>query len=667
MSNRLVAATSTTGFFQEHPIVHNQYEEDASLRRASDLFLPPSLTANLAPGLKAWGDRVLSRQVWAHVVNAERDLPHLSGAGFSAFGQPVGDSLVTSAGWQALQDIGISEGHIVATGNDKSYGANARLVQLPRLHLWSGSSAVVTCPSAMQDGAISILRRDLASGYVSPAYDSSSLRTARTQVFKRALERMLSTDPKVTWTSGQWMTERAGGSDVQGTQTVAERAPSAEGETDVDGLPLGPWSVSGFKWFSSATDCGCVMLLAQTQRGLSCFFAPTRKLVAGQPEMNGIRIQRLKNKLGTKALPTAELELQGMRAWLVGEEGRGVPVISTILNVTRYYNIVGSVAGVGRGLAVVKAFARVRRFPKQGQDTTLSKIPLFNKTLAAITLQYRADVLLSNLTAALLGSVDAGHGGGPLTPASAEEAQLLLHIITPVAKAYTAKHVVWGLQECMESLGGVGYMENVENPELNLARAVRDSNVNPIWEGTTNVLSSHLVRAIKGRAGGAMVRAVDAWLKDSLPASDREVVLGAWGRLRAEFAKSEDELLAYGRDILWRHGDIFCATLLLADAARDSDPVAVECARRFVREKKETFGLDNQKGDWKEVAEWDERIVYLGHAGQDIVESEEDVVGELERLLVDFEIVLNAKGAENSDSTVWGERRASFWQPRSVF
>jgi len=134
------------------------------------------------------------------------------------------------------------------------------------------------------------------------------------------------------------MTERAGGSDVQGTQTVATWAGPTS-ETDIDSNALGPWSVSGFKWFSSATDCGCVMLLAQTTRGLSCFFAPTRKLVNGKEEMNGIRIQRLKNKLGTKALPTAELELKGMRAWLVGEEGRGVPVISTILNVTRYYNV----------------------------------------------------------------------------------------------------------------------------------------------------------------------------------------------------------------------------------------------------------------------------------------------------------------------------------------
>jgi alkylation response protein AidB-like acyl-CoA dehydrogenase len=119
---------------------------------------------------------------------------------------------------------------------------------------------------------------------------------------------------------------------------VAVPAPDVAA-TDIDGNPLGPWQVDGFKWFSSATDCGCVVLLAKTDKGgLSCFFAPTRKVVDGKVEMNGIRIQRLKNKLGTKALPTAEVEVKGLRAWLIGEEGRGIPVIATLLNVTRFYN-----------------------------------------------------------------------------------------------------------------------------------------------------------------------------------------------------------------------------------------------------------------------------------------------------------------------------------------
>lgn len=618
--SRLVPATATTGFFQPHPVVQNQYTEDSSLQRTASLFLPPSLAAQNAPDLEAWGGRVLEREIWGHVVNAERDLPYITGSGYTAFGHAIGDSLVTSPGWKALQDIGIAEGQIVPTGYGEQYGPYARIVQLARLHLWTGSSVVVTCPSAMQDGAISILRRDLASGYVSPLYTKSE-RPGREAVFKRALERMLSVDPKITWTSGQWMTERAGGSDVQGTQTVASRGPSSPStsETDIDGLPLGPWSVSGFKWFSSATDCGCVMLLAQTERGLSCFFAPTRKIVNGGAEsMNGIRIHRLKNKLGTKALPTAELELTGMRAWLVGEEGRGVPVISTILNVTRYYNIAGSVAGVGRALGVVKAFARVRRFPKKGEDTTLSKIPLFNKTLAALTLQYRADMLLAHLVAALLGAIDTGltsFGGTrtPLVPETAHDAQVLLRTLTAVAKAYTAKHVVWSLQECMESLGGVGYMENTETPELNLARAVRDSNVNPIWEGTTNVQSADLVTVLKGKRGGESVKALEEWLRAALAdvnvnGPEKAVILEAWTKFKARLGRNAGELMAKGRQVLFQLGDIVCATLLVVDAARDHDPVATECARRFATK----LSGAHEEGDWQKESEWDERIVYYG-------------------------------------------------------
>jgi hypothetical protein len=343
--------------------------------------------------------------------------------------------------------------------------------------------------------------------------------------------------------------------------------------------------------------------------------------VNGNQEMNGIRIHRLKNKLGTKALPTAELELNGMRAWLVGEEGRGVPVISTILNVTRYYNIAGSVAGVGRALGVVRAFARVRRFPKmRGPDTTLSKIPLFNKTLAAMTLQYRADMLLAHLVAVLLGAIDTGMTAvdgvrTPLVPDTPEQAQLMLRILTAVAKAYTAKHIVWSMQECMESLGGVGYMENVENPELNLARSLRDSNVNPIWEGTTNVQSADLVRVIKGRQGAISVKTLDEWLAKSLDqagnfSDEKARIRQAWDKLKTDLNRDTDELVARGREILWRHGDIVCATLLVVDAARDNDAVATECAQRFV--KKATFGHRDEDVDWREEAEWDERIAYCG-------------------------------------------------------
>src|SRR5690606_7324604 len=119
------------------------------------------------------------------------------------------------------------------------------------------------------------------------------------------------------WTSGQWMTERTGGSDVSQTETVADYDP-------VPGDEVGPWVINGFKWFSSATDANMTILLAKTTsmpNKVSCFYAPLKRKIRtphGEDwEWNGVRIQRLKQKLGTKAVPTAELELKNMRGWLV--------------------------------------------------------------------------------------------------------------------------------------------------------------------------------------------------------------------------------------------------------------------------------------------------------------------------------------------------------------
>lgn len=130
-----------------------------------------------------------------------------------------------------------------------------------------------------------------------------------------AYRRLTSRDPKQFWTSGQWMTERTGGSDVGNTETIAQKGPNGE------------WQVSGFKWFSSATDADMTMLLARIvddkgnysegSRGLSLFFARIKDDHT-HSKLNGVRIHRLKNKMGTKALPTAELELDGMKAQLVG-------------------------------------------------------------------------------------------------------------------------------------------------------------------------------------------------------------------------------------------------------------------------------------------------------------------------------------------------------------
>jgi hypothetical protein len=291
----------------------------------------------------------------------------------------------------------------------------------------------------MQDGAASLLMRHLAT----PSHDSSLTSTAR-NVFKAAFTRLAARDENA-WTSGQWMTERIGGSDVSGTETLATYSPLESAgsfeSTQLDGLPLGPWIIDGFKWFSSATDSQMSIAMAQTPKGLSAFYIPIRRTISsGDSELNGIGISRLKNKMGTKALPTAELELKGARGYLLGTEGNGIREISTMLNITRVHNSVTSMGLVGRGLAIAKAFANLREMPGKGIKRTLKDVPLHVHTLAEITLSYRANMLLSYFTVYCLGISDQAASSGisyasvasdRLRPKSSEGLQLILRYVTP--------------------------------------------------------------------------------------------------------------------------------------------------------------------------------------------------------------------------------------------
>jgi alkylation response protein AidB-like acyl-CoA dehydrogenase len=240
-------------------------------------------------------------------------------------------------------------------------------------------------------------------------------------------------------TSGQWMTERVGGSDVSGTETLAKYSPiNANGEfesTQIDGQPLGPWVVDGFKWFSSATDSQMSVALAQTTKGLSAFYIPMRRTTPnGVSELNGICISRMKNKMGTKALPTAELELKGARAFLVGEEGNGVREISTILNITRVHTAVTSLGLLGRGLAIAKAFAEVREMAGKGKKRSLKDVPLHVRTLADVTVSYRANMLFTFFVVYCLGVSDQrswavsqqSFASNRLRPQTHEDLQLVL-------------------------------------------------------------------------------------------------------------------------------------------------------------------------------------------------------------------------------------------------
>lgn len=503
---------------------------------------------------------------------------------------------------------------IVATGYDTPYGAFSRPLQYLRLHLWEASSANVTCPSAMQDGAAALLRKHLARRH---------LTEDERKVFEDAYRRLISRDPSVAWTSGQWMTERSGGSDVSQTETIALYQPAeAEGAlASKEGkIPLGPWSIHGFKWFSSATDSNMTVLLARTSKGgLSTFLAPMRrhdptaKTMTGHPKsdgtrLNGVWIQRLKNKLGTQSLPTAELVLEDMRGWMIGEEGRGINEISTILTLTRIHNVVTACGYVGRGLGIARAYARRREVGAgRGARMKLTESALHMRTLANLTAEYHGLMLLSNYCGYLLGISE--HEVTPptsalaaLTPAS-QFIDPLLRIIVQLAKAYVCKAAVPLLYSCMESLGGVGYLVNEEQEYLNVARLYRDCCVLPIWEGTTDVLCTDMIRALKHpKTGTQSLDALDNFITTSFAFNEEAVTkpfewdpVAKWTAMRAYIdERSQADLVGEGREILWDLAELLISLLLFVDASTDANDAAKEIFRRFVQDK---FAKEKRKRD----------------------------------------------------------------------
>ncbi|ROT41451.1 hypothetical protein SODALDRAFT_331180 [Sodiomyces alkalinus F11] len=601
------------------------------------VFLPPDIRTAVEPELAQLGEDVLSDQIFAWITDAERNKPYLRGAGRDAFGRPR-SHLVVGEGWRRLQEFGLCNG-FVAAGYDhgavSAYGPFARVVQFFRLHLWTASAANVTCPSAMQDGAARLLQLHLARSDLDPT---------RRMVFENAFRHLTSRDPATAWTSGQWMTERTGGSDVSLTETLARYRPSSADPNNPpglasaeEGIPLGPWSVSGFKWFSSATDSAMTILLARTPRGITAFFAPMRRHdPSARSELNGVRIQRLKHKFGTQSLPTAELELDGMRAWLVGEDGRGVNEIATVLTLTRIHSAVAALGYLGRGLGVARAYAKVRVVGAgRGRRLPLTESPLHMRTLAAMTADYHGLLLLTFFTSYVLGldehpASKQTHGGGSipsvlaaLTPDTASVAPLL-RVLTPLCKAYVCKNSVPLLYACMESLGGLGYMLNEETEYLNVARLFRDCGVLAIWEGTTDVLSTDFVRALKHPRGGReCLDALDRLITTGWPKDAAEMERGdqssswcpltSWQATRALLeAHSQDELIGDARQILWSVAEAIIAVLLYSDVRRDGGEAARDILDRFVAQRSRHAGSSPQAQGYTATLQRDKAIVYGG-------------------------------------------------------
>lgn len=504
-------------FNQPPPQLGNQYVDDRVLRsllvRRFGDRIPPAVDESLRELGELAGGELYQMQL-ADRLNE----PRLEQ--WDAWGNRI-DEIEISPLWRRAERLAAEFG-LVATGYEPEHGPLARTVQFALVHLFHPSTDVYSCPLAMTDGAARTL-----------------LHSGNRALAERALPHLTSRDPGQFWTSGQWMTESTGGSDVGASETVARR----EG----DG-----WTLWGRKWFTSAATSQMALTLARPEgnepggRGLALFYVEPRD---GEGRLDRIQVLRLKDKLGTRKVPTAELVLDGTPAIPVAGTTDGIRQIVPMLTMTRTWNSVCAASFMRRGIALARDYGRRR----VAFGRPLARQPLHVQTLAAMQAEYEAAFHLCFELIHLLGRVEHGEAD--------DDARALLRLMTALTKLTTGKQAVAVSTEAIECFGGAGYVEDTGLPVI-----VRDSQVLPIWEGTTNVLSLELLKACgDGAPLGVLRRRIAACARgcrDDRLAAAVSLAGTAADRALTWFRMAADS----GRDALEAHARGFALTLGRATA-----------------------------------------------------------------------------------------------------
>src|SRR5258705_7361368 len=451
-------------FQQSPPTLGNQYEDDRVLRSYLALVLPETMLREIEPSLKEMG-RLAGGDLYQLQLADRLNEPKLTQ--WDAWGSRI-DKVEVTPLWREAEHIAVDYG-LVATAYEQRHGSLSRVYQCALAYLFTPSTDIYSCPLAMTDGAARTL---VSSG--------------NQALIDRAVPHLISRNPKDFWTAGQWMTELTGGSDVGLSQTVAVRGVGDEAQSPEtkDQSPsneeLETWHLYGNKWFASAITSQIALTLARPEgnppggRGLALFYLELRD---ESGRLRNIHINRLKDKLGTRKVPTAELTLTGTPAQLVKGTTDGVRNITPLLNITRMWNGISAVSLMRRGVALAADYAHKRT----AFGAPLSEQPLHMDTLAGLQAEAESAFHLAFYVAELTGRAETTgiNEAGQID----EDERLLLRLLTPVMKLITAKQAVLVLSEVVEAFGGAGYVEDTGLPRL-----LRDSQDLPIWEGTTNVL-----------------------------------------------------------------------------------------------------------------------------------------------------------------------------------
>jgi putative acyl-CoA dehydrogenase len=479
-----------------------------------------------APSLARFGRSLGSAETIEWGFQANRHPPVLQS--FDRYGGRR-DAVEFHPAWHSLMALAVGEG--VHTGPWAEPRQGAHVARAAQVYMQCQIEAGVQCPITMTYGVVPALKRqaDLAAEWLprlfSRTYDPR---------FRPAAE-------KTGALMGMGMTEKQGGSDLRSNSTRA--APV--GQTG----PGRVYRLTGHKWFMSAPMCDAFLVLAQAPNGISCFFLP-RWTQDGAP--NALKLQRLKDKLGNRSNASSEVEFEGALAFLVGDEGRGIPIIIEMATYTRLDCAVAGAGLMRQALAQAMHHAQ-HRTAFQGH---LVDQPLMSNVLADLALECEAATALGlRMARAFDRQDDAGETA-------------FRRLSTPAAKYWVCKRSIAFAGEAMEVLGGNGYVEESMMPRL-----YREVPVNSIWEGSGNVMCLDVLRALtRAPEAGEALCAELAAAKGGDPRLDRfaatlDAALAARPEEAAARRLAEMMVLALQASLLVRFAphevaDAFCASRL---------------------------------------------------------------------------------------------------------
>jgi putative acyl-CoA dehydrogenase len=452
------------------------------------------------------------------------------------------DEVEFDGSWHELMRIGVGHGLHAAPWREPGSGAHVARAAMFMLLMQAESG--VGCPISMTYSAIPALRKqpELAAEweerFLSLDYD----------------ERSLPAERKSGALCGMAMTEKQGGSDVRANTTTATPLNG--------GGPGAEYEIVGHKWFCSAPMCDAFLVLAQTESGISCFLMP-RWTPDG--ERNAFHIQRLKDKLGNRSNASSEVEFRGAWARMVGEEGRGVPTIIEMVNHTRLDCVIGTACGYRAG--VVQALNHTAHRAAFGKE--LIEQPLMRNVLADLCVESEAATVAAMRLARSYDEVAAGDG----------EAVEFRRLANAVLKYWLCKRAPAHAVECLECLGGNGYVE-----ESGMPRLYREAPLASIWEGSGNVQCLDVLRGmVKSPAS------VEAFFAEVMEGAGAEPKLDTYvSSLRGEIPGDIDTIQSRARRIVEKMAVALQASLLV----RYGDPAVADafCASRLSGDWGYAFG-----------------------------------------------------------------------------